>query len=411
MRVRLRPKGSLAKRWIFLLLILVLTACQLKPPVPVIPLEENRLIQSDRETSLPPLVLGVDPKPDAVIGPRQDFTFHFSQAMEPKSTEAAFRFSPLVSGRFEWLDEVTVSFFADQELGIGQNLTVEIQKSAQNQNGDLLGQSFRSNYRVAQPLRIGMKYPENGSSQIKPDIQSIFITFNQAVVDLSESQENLPIGFYLEPDVAGQGFWLNNSTYVFKPDSGLLSGIEYKAYINRQLRSLYGTVLEVSGDTNWVFSTIQPEIVSFSPLQERTIPLDQTFNLKFNQAMVTESVASNFRISDVGGNPVVGRFEWNSERTEMTFLPSELLKRGTIYLVELLAGSVVAGGGVLSQPFALSYTTIRELKIMGVLPSVGTPLVYQQEQTEIKILFSNFLDENQTFSENVLIYQIGRAHV
>ncbi|PKO14234.1 MAG: hypothetical protein CVU39_15685 [Chloroflexi bacterium HGW-Chloroflexi-10] len=386
------------------MLILVLTACQLKTPVPVIPLEENRLIQLDDETSMPPLVLGVDPKPDEVIGPRQDFTFHFSQAMEPKSTEAAFRFSPLVSGRFEWLDEVTVSFFADQELGIGQNLTVEIQKSAQNQNGDLLGQSFRSNYRVAQPLRIGMKYPENGSSQIKPDIQSLFITFNQAVVDLSENQENLPIGFYLEPDVAGQGFWLNNSTYAFKPDSGLFSGIEYKAYINRQLRSLHGTVLEVSGDTDWVFSTIQPEIVSFSPLQEKTIPLDQTFNLKFNQAMVTESVASNFRISDVGGNPVVGRFVWNNEKTEMTFLPSELLKRGTIYLVELLAGSVVAGGGVLNQPFALSYTTIRDLKIMGVLPSVGTPLVYQQEQTEIKILFSNFLDENQTFSENVSIY-------
>ena len=123
-----------------------------------------------------------------------------------------------------------------------------------------------------------------------------------------------------------RGQWINNSTYLFSLDHGLTGGTDFQIEINRQLQSVYGTNFEISSDSNWQFSTIDPGILQYFPSVNEPIPLDQEFKIIFNQSMQTESVAANFFFQDVAGNPVPGRFYWNDLNTEMTFVPEIIIK-------------------------------------------------------------------------------------
>jgi hypothetical protein len=64
-------------------------------------------------------------------------------------------------------------------------------------------------------------------------------------------------GFTLDPDVPGNGAWLNTSTYVFTPEPSMNGGTEYTIQINPNLVATSGASLQSQNDPI-IFTTSQP---------------------------------------------------------------------------------------------------------------------------------------------------------
>jgi hypothetical protein len=368
--------------------------------------QTNKGVSQPQEVSeyFPPMILSIDPNPGAIIQLKQKFTIEFSQVMEKKSVEAAFELTPLVAGRFEWIEGKTVSFIPDQELPVGQNISLRINSFAANLEGERLDQLFQADFQVADPLKVAYKFPESGTIEVDTNIEGIYLTFNQPVLSRLDDGPNHSAAFRIKPDQAGKGQWINNSTYLFLLDHGLAGGTDFQLEINRQLQSIYGTNFEISSDSNWQFRTIDPAIIQFSPSVNEAIPLDQTFKLFFNQSMQTETVAANFYFNDVAGNPVPGRFYWNDLKTEMTFVPEKLLNRATSYLLELKPGSLVGGGTTFSNQLALSYTTIQAFQLLSTTPADQQPINIINGKSTVNLVFSSGLSPDLNYKKYITVY-------
>ena len=171
------------KKIIGILLLCSITSCQLFSKPAIID-SENDLGTKQLTVSTndyPPLLLSLDPEPGTTIKLRQKFNFRFSQVMDKKSVEAAFQLDPLVAGSFEWLDGKSMIFVPDQELPDGQNISLQINTNATNVAGLLLGKKINVNYQVAEPLRVGYKFPGSGEEDVDTNTNRVFLTFNQPV--------------------------------------------------------------------------------------------------------------------------------------------------------------------------------------------------------------------------------------
>ena len=255
------------KKVLILLILCSITACQTVTAPPVSEPQINNAINQSQNSSVnfPPLVLSIDPEPGAIIQLKQKIAIEFSMPMEKKSVEAAFELTPLVAGRFDWIDGRTVSFIPDQELPVGQNISLKINTNAANMDGDQIPVPYQASFQVADPLKIGYKYPESGAENVDTNTNEIYITFNQPVLSQLDGNSNNPAAFRIRPEQAGKGQWINNSTYLFSLDHGLTGGTDFQIEINRQLQSVYGTNFEISSDSNWQFSTIDPGILQYFP--------------------------------------------------------------------------------------------------------------------------------------------------
>ena len=60
------------------------------------------------------------------------FTFHFTQAMDQASVEAAYSISPKIDGQFIWLDSKTFQFAPAKPLSIGDSYRVTIGAQSRN---------------------------------------------------------------------------------------------------------------------------------------------------------------------------------------------------------------------------------------------------------------------------------------
>ena len=394
------------RKVLILLILCSITACQTVTVPPVTePQINNAIIQpQDSSEYFPPLVLSVDPDPGAIVQLKQRITIEFSMPMEKKSVEAAFELTPLVAGRFDWIDERTVSFIPDQELPVGQNISLKINTNAANMNGDQLALPYQTSFQVADPLKIGYKYPESGAENVDTNTNEIYITFNQPILPQLVDLSNLPAAFRIKPEQVGKGKWINNSTYLFSLDHGLTGGTDFQIEINRQLQSIYGTNFEISPDSNWQFRTIDPGILQYFPSVNEPITLDQDFKIIFNQSMQTEFVAANFLFQDVAGNPVPGRFYWNDLNTEMTFVPEIILNRATTYMLELTSGSLVNGGTALRNELSISYTTIQEFHLITSIPADNQPINIIDGKSTIDLIFSSGLNPNLDFKKYISVY-------
>jgi hypothetical protein len=120
--------------------------------------------------------------------------------------------------------------------------------------------------------------------------------------------------------------------------------------------------------------------------------------------MQTESVAVNFRFHDIAGIPVLGRFLWNENFTEMRFIPEQQLDRGRVYILELLPGSQMKGGGEITESIDVSYSTIQTLTILSTNPANGQPIDLINNNNQVNIYFSASLDPTIQLGEFIKVF-------
>lgn len=405
----LRPKSP-----VFVLasvILLISMACSLPAWLPgrtqpastsVLPTQPPAPVQSDKprfQEDLPPAIVETDPFIGSEIAPTSSLTFYFNQPVERLSVEGAFRGSPPLAGRFEWLDDATVRFIPDQPWAPGADIEITLETSARAANGKALQEAITLRFRVATALHVAERIPAPGSVDIRPD-SAVMVTFNRPVVSLGADLQSLPPAFTLSPVADGRGEWLNTSTYIFYPEPALEGGREYNVQINPDLQSVEGLPLDLSAlqPAEWRFTTALPAVISLEYDQNgntEQLELDGKITLKFNQPMDTASVAENLRLLTPGGAPVEGRVDWDEEKTTFTFQPARLLARNTVYTLTLASETRSRGGQPLGRPYTLSLLTLQDFALSTTTPAPGMPMNVTWGYGYGSLIFTSPLDRSQ----------------
>jgi hypothetical protein len=104
-----------------------------------------------------------------------------------------------------------------------------------------------------------------------------------------------------------------------------------------------------------------------STLAIQDVPVTSTFTVRFNRQMNRGMVERAIRLTP----STPGTFAWQSDRL-VTFTPSQPLRQGTDYRLEVGSGarSVLLWG--LRQPFSATFSTAGDLKVASVYPARGS---------------------------------------
>lgn len=315
---------------------------------------------------LPPHLIETDPPAGSVVPLDASFTFYFDQPMERASVEAAF-IGP--RGTLEWIDAATMRVTPADTFAPDQEITFSLGVQARSTTGMPLQAPLSLSFRTGDYLRLTQRLPEADVDQVNP-ASAILAAFNRPVVPLIADPGALPGAFSLEPPAAGDGEWINTSTYIFYPRPALAGGVEYTVRLRDDLKSVDGSPLAT--EESWTFTTARPRLLSVSPEDGlRGVPLDTAIVLTFNQPMDTKSVSERMTLLDQDGKAVVGNFTWNEEATEFTFTAARMLRRDRLYTVVLDANVLSAGGTPLGVAERFTFRTISELAVERSTPEQG----------------------------------------
>lgn len=317
---------------------------------------------------LPPTLVESDPLPGVELPLNSPISLYFNQPMEPTSVEAALTIEPTIAGQITWQDEATLVFSPSQPLSPESLISLTIKPDARARNGLSLPQPIQLDFQTVGYLHLTQSLPESGTLEVNP-ASAVVAAFNRPVVGLGAEPESLTAPFQLEPAAAGRGEWVNTSTYIFYPEPALQGGQIYTVQLDSSLLGVDGSPLaEVA---SWSFTTAMPQLVSVQTrlLEDGSPPqfidLDTPFTLTFNQPMDTSSVEAKFGLLGPDGANVPGKVSWNDDHTVMTFEPSGLLERDTVYSVALDAGVQAAGGSLIESANSVAFTTYPSLAVNG----------------------------------------------
>ncbi|NPV45529.1 MAG: hypothetical protein HPY69_01120 [Armatimonadetes bacterium] len=99
-------------------------------------------------------------------------------------------------------------------------------------------------------------------------------------------------------------------------------------------------------------------IRSHTPASYATdVPRSTAVEVTFTEAVEASSACDAFSLTPVGGQPVVGKFDWPTPGLKLRFRPSSPLPPGTVCNVRLCAGVVRQAGGVSGWDESFSFTT------------------------------------------------------
>lgn len=384
------------------ILMAVTLACNLPfIPTPAPKLEDatttpqTKTIQTE---SLPPVVIETLPLPSGMLPLSGVVTLNFDQAMDQESVEGALKVEPALPGRFEWTSGSSVSFVPDQPLPPETEVTITVADTAKSSEGLNLLRAASFNFQTPGALRVTEILPKPGVSDANPS-STVAVSFNQPVAALGDADS--PQAFTLDPQVDGSGTWLNTSTYVFQADPALGGGVQYRVRLNPELTSLAGAALDPQDALDWEFTTTPPALLTLEPRGATTILLDAGFTLTFNQPMDAASVESNFTFADAVGTIVPGTFTWSNNNSIAAFKPSEPLKRGNSYFLQLSNLARSAGGTELPISTRVQYQTIGEFAVASTEPAAGNSLSTYTGFGTVIINFNAPLAEGQDLSQLV----------
>jgi hypothetical protein len=255
-------------------------------------------------------------------------------------------------------------------------------------------------YQTAGILGITQQLPEPEAKAVDPS-SAIVASFNRPVVPLGADPASLQPAFSLEPAAEGHGEWLNTSTYIYYPESALAGGVEYTV---RTKTTWQAWTAARWRKASWSFTTELPRLLTIEPEDGALeLDLDTDLLLTFNQPMDARSVAANIELVDSGGTPVPADLAWNEDHTQLTFTPTNHLKREQTYTLTLQAQARSSGGTPLGSELHSTLSTLSALAVVGSEPAEkGVNSVY----SSVEVYFSAPVKEKNilqfiTFSPGV----------
>jgi uncharacterized protein YkwD len=193
-----------------------------------------------------------DASADAPIG------ITFSVAMDPETTEAAFRVTPAAPGSLRW-EGTTLWFQPDQRLAAGTRYTISL-VGARDIDGNPLGGddsvSFTTRIR-AEAIKVA---PAIGARGVVTTT-SVRIVFTQPMATSRTAAAFTVTDTATGRAVIGQPAWsADGRTLTFVPTSALGAGHTFAAALGSGARDADGNPVTIS----WRFTTTGPAVQSYS---------------------------------------------------------------------------------------------------------------------------------------------------
>lgn len=347
-------KSHRFRLWPILIVFIVSLACTL----PGIPFLSPAATPTATPQPLPPTIVETVPQMGSELALKGTLIVYFSTPMDKTSVEAALTSNFTGGFMFNWLDDTILAVTPKTPFPTDAQVDFTLATTAKAANGLAPLESLTFSYKTAGLLRVSQVLPAPGAKDVSPD-SVIVVTFNQPVVALGADNASLPAGLGLTPAVQGKGEWLNTSTYAFHPEPALAGGVDYTVQVNSQLAGTSGTTLDASAQNNaWTFHTSLPALLEVSPKDsDGALALDPALQFSFNQPMDRASVEASLALTGPKGK-VPGSFEWNDKSSVVTFKPSILLERETMYTLNLSGQAHSPSGATLGNDVTFTYQTV-----------------------------------------------------
>ena len=336
----------------------------------------------------PPRLLYRSPEAGATQPRSAPLELTFDQPMDRASVEAALVISPTIAGAFNWRDARTVAFETAEPLPRGAVVQVHLAASARSAEGLPLSEAVTFDFSVEGYLEVLEVQPAPGSADLDPPAR-VVVVFNRPVVPLTALGEQgaLPDPIAFTPAVAGQGEWLNTSTYIFYPAAGFMPATEYRARIAQGITDTTGASL--AEDFEWRFATLNPAVLASEPAggAEYVAP-EPVLRVVFNQPVVHATAEERFTLESAG-RIIPGDFGWLGGATPamtetLLFTPTEALARGASGAVHLRSGIRAASGpGAMAEEVRFGFRVAPAPGIVSVSPGNGERGVNPLSDVEI----------------------------
>ncbi|NBD35649.1 MAG: hypothetical protein GVY30_06585, partial [Chloroflexi bacterium] len=357
------------------------------------------------EGPYPPAVVSYTPLSGEEVTTDAEIVLQFDQPMDRDSVMQALRISPEVEGEGEWQDSRTL-VYQPKALASATRYRVLVEPSAASEEGVPLSSELAFAFSTLSPLDVTRVDPPDGAVDLRADTP-LFITFNRAMVPLNctgqPAQENspcAPLPLSIEPQVLGNGEWINTSLYRFTPLTGWGAGRAYDVTVEPSATSVGGAPLAVA--KTWDFSTAQPRIVEVSPQNgAKGIRLDEGVRITFNTPMDSEVTGGAFTLVTDEGLPVPGAITWLDNNAVLIFTPTQQLALGTRYTIRLGERARAVTSAPLETPGAWwTFTTVPYPSVVSFTPFAGAEGIGVNEPA--RVTFEGAIDP-QTIDEHVEI--------
>lgn len=378
----------------FALLVLLAGSCrEEKLPTPVTPTASPATSPPIPETTamVPPvsLVEHAEPAPPRVIGHHPAageeaaldgvFEIYFDQPMRPETAVTITdEKGDSVAGQTEWPQPRILRFSPAKTLQSGTLYQLKLDTDLTSADGVPLLEGLTLDFHTIGELAISQIAPASGTQNVAID-SGITVIFNRPVVPLvvGEDAGRLPNPLHIEPEMPGQGEWVNTSVYVYRPNSPLIGSQTYRVQVQAEVvNSISATGAQMAEDVSTTF-TVAPPTFDFLELVEgpwnpeagyRDLPLDQAFRLHFNQPMEPDSTETAVTLRG-GGDFVPLDSSWTEDFVTLTITPTKLLALHTAYRLQIAATAESAQGGTLGETFSWNTTTVQAPAIVRTEPA------------------------------------------
>ncbi|HZQ10994.1 MAG TPA: Ig-like domain-containing protein, partial [Anaerolineae bacterium] len=223
-----------------------------------------------------------------------------------------------------------------------------------------------------EPLAVISTSPAQDATEIAvgKDTTKIIVQFNHPVVPLVsvDAQAGLPQPLSFTPNIAGNGVWINTSTYSFTPSQNLQVATEYTVNV-APLTDELGAQLN---SYSWKFKTASPAVtLTYPEANNVNAGVSQPISITFNTEMNRASVESRFSLIAIRNNaPVTGTFQWAG--AQMRFVPTTPLDYETQYRATLKSGAQdINGKAATLKDVTWSFRTSRQPGIITTIPGNG----------------------------------------
>ncbi len=218
-------------------------------------------------------------------------------------------------------------------------------------------------------LEVVQVEPLPDATEVPTATNRISVRFNHPVVVLTDvaGAAQHPAPLQIDPPLAAEGRWLDTSTFVLSPTTGLAPATTYTVRVAAGLQDQTGGTLRQ--EYVWSFTTIQPRVVETRPATLFAAP-DEPVQVIFNQPMDPASLGGAFALlrRDTG-QPVAGALEVKGHI--LTFTPDSPLERGAEYTVAVDASARSATGAPLQGSAAATFRVAPLPALIGSDPPAG----------------------------------------
>ncbi len=344
--------------------------------------------------TISPIIVQRFPRRGESLPPDGVIELVFDRAMDQATVTNAFTLQlatdqpQLIDGDLTWPDERIMRFTPTQPLERATVYDAILTQAATAADGAPLAEPFTFRFSTPGFLEVTQVIPADGTVDVETN-PTITVMFNRPVVPLTALQqaEEFPQPLVFEPDIAGQGEWLNTSIYVFTPAEDIPGGTTFKARVKAGLTDASGQTV-LADDFEWSFVTQPPEVVFTEPSDGQTlVPIENAIRVTFSQPVDPQSAKANFQLNPTGlfGNAVPGDFL--IQDNSLTFTPTTRLDFDTTYEVTIDAGvTSLAGGKGMVNPYTFRFTTVPLPKIVGTEPKNGDMNAWPH--TDFRIIFN-----------------------